>query len=65
MGLKSVVNRHRDEILYVLVDEEEVLIDIDTMDDVKRYLAHKDGGSDVGVWRKIQTENSFYSRSSR
>lgn len=39
MGLKSVVNNHRNEILYVNVDEREVLIDIDTLEDVECYLA--------------------------
>ena len=41
MGLKSVVNNHRNEILYVNVDEREVLIDIDTLEDVECYLASK------------------------
>jgi molybdenum cofactor cytidylyltransferase len=39
MGLKSVINKHRNEILYVNVDEREVLIDIDMVEDVERYLA--------------------------
>jgi len=41
MGLKSVVRRHKNEILYIPVDEEEVLIDIDTIDDIKRYVDSK------------------------
>jgi len=41
MGLKSVVRRHKNEILYIPVDEEEVLIDVDTIDDVKRYMGSK------------------------
>lgn len=38
MGLKAVVNRHRDLIRKVEVDSEEVLIDIDSEGDLKRIL---------------------------
>ncbi len=41
MGLKSVVRRHKNEVLYIPVDEEEVLIDVDTIDDIKRYMDSK------------------------
>jgi len=40
MGLKAVVNRHRDLIKKVEVGSEEVLIDVDTEEDFKRIF-HK------------------------
>lgn len=39
MGLKSVVRRHADEILRVPVDEKEVLLDVDTLEDIQSYLS--------------------------
>jgi molybdenum cofactor cytidylyltransferase len=39
MGLKAVVNRHRDVIKKVEVGSDEVLIDIDAEEDFKRYIS--------------------------
>ncbi len=41
-GLKSVINRHMDQVTRVEVDSTEVLIDIDTQEDFKRHLLGKD-----------------------
>jgi len=41
MGLKAVVNRHRDLIKKVEVGSDEVLIDIDTQEDFKRIFTQK------------------------
>ena len=41
-GLKSVINRHIDQIKRVEVDSTEVLIDVDTQEDFKRHLLGKD-----------------------
>jgi len=38
MGLKAILNRYRDVIRKVEVGSEEVLIDIDTEDDFKKYF---------------------------
>ena len=39
MGLKSVVRKHAEEILRVPVDEREVLLDVDTLEDITSYLS--------------------------
>jgi len=41
MGLKAVVNRHRNLIEKVEIGSNEVLIDIDTKEDFKRYISLK------------------------
>lgn len=38
MGLKAILNKHRDMIKKVEVGSEEVLIDVDTEDDFKKYF---------------------------
>lgn len=44
MGLKAVVNRHRQSIRKVEVDSDEVLIDIDSEEDFKRIVSEKLAG---------------------
>ena len=41
-GLKSVVNRHMNQVKRVEVGSPEVLIDIDTQEDFKHHLVEKD-----------------------
>ena len=38
MGLKAVINRHKDVVKKVDVGSDEVLIDIDTEEDFKKYI---------------------------
>jgi len=38
MGLKAVINRHKDNIRMIEGGSEEVLIDIDTRDDFRKRL---------------------------
>ncbi len=38
LGLKAVINRHRSEVTYVDVDNDNVLIDIDTQEEFNRYF---------------------------
>jgi molybdenum cofactor cytidylyltransferase len=51
MGLKAVVNRHRDLIKKVEVGSDEVLIDVDSEEDLKKILKSKNnvGANDWGV----------------
>lgn len=39
MGLRAIVNRYKESIIKVEVNSDEVLIDIDTQEDFKRYIS--------------------------
>jgi len=41
MGMKAVVRRHSSEVVLVEVPEEEVLIDVDTLEDLRSYLQRR------------------------
>jgi len=48
-GLKNVISKYRHEVLCVDVDEEEVLVDIDSPEELEEYIKKKRGFTDVDV----------------